>query len=170
MDGGLEEKETTAPSSGHRESPDVSTTSPETSAARVAKRDLKMKVKPHTMNVCSKTHTHVVETGARQSPGKLGNLSQTHTPELPGTGRQAGMRGRGREESCSPQIFSFHSDLMCSFWIENTCTGGQGRNQKSATYKKIAFHGHFLSRSHPPPLHFVIGSGACQGGTGSSVP
>lgn len=135
--------------------------------------DIKMKVKPHTMNVCSKTHTHAVETGARQSPGKLGNLSQTHTPELPGTGRQAGMRGRGGEESSSPQIFSFHPDLMCSFWIGNTCTGGQGgqgRNQRSATNKKIAFHGHFLSRSHPPPLHFIIGSGACQGGTGSSVP
>lgn len=105
MEGGMEEKKTAAPSSGVPESPDVSTMPPETSAARVSKRDVKMKVKPHTMNVCSKTHTHAVETGARQSSGKLGNLSQTHTPELPGTERQAGVRGRGGEESCSPQIF-----------------------------------------------------------------
>lgn len=87
------------------------------------------------MNVCSKTHTHAVESGARQNPGKLGNLSQTHTPELPGT--EAGRRERqGRRGELFPADLSLHPDFMCSFWIGNTCTGGQDRNQKSAAYKK----------------------------------
>lgn len=50
-----------------------------------------------------------------------------------------------------PDGLSLDTELTGSFQIGNTCVIGQGRNQKSTTYKNISFHRHFSLQALAPP-------------------
>lgn len=165
---GWRRRKTTVPSSGDPENPNMCPQCPRNFCnSNVQIRCWNESETPYNECVFKDPHSCYWD-GCQTEPRRTVNyLPDPHT-RAPRYRKASRSESRGRRGELFPISLSLHPELMCSFWIGNTRTVGQGRNQKSATYKNIAWHRHCLSRSHPPPLHFFIGSGVCQKGTGFS--